>query len=341
MRAKLRFLKFIFFIFFISISLRFAQADIKILGVGDILIHQPLRRQGLDRTEGFLSLWADLLPDLKNAHITYGNLEGPMADHLAPQSVQYSFNFPSRLAGDLVDSGFDIVSTANNHSLDRGIEGLWETIRVLTDLGLSHVGTRSDLNSSEGFYKILDVEGVRTAWIACTDVVNFSQSPYVADCGQDQEYLGALIKEMKLKMKADLVIVTPHWGEEKRVDPTERQKSLARYFFRKGADLIMGAHPHVLQSAEFVTLEDELGESKKRLVFYSLGNFVSNQLYYGLPQKTSVLAYTTFKRKNELVELSSYEVVPVVMSASPYKLTQALQYSDEYTFVQSLNLIVR
>ncbi len=327
----------LFFIFLIS----FAKADIKILGVGDILIHQPLRRQGLESPHGFASLWADLLPDLKSAHVTYGNLEGPMADRLAPQTAQYSFNFPSRLAKDLVESGFDIVSTANNHSLDRGLEGLIETIRSLEDAGLSYVGTRSDLNSSEGFYKIIDVSGVRTAWIACTDIVNISRSPHVADCGSDQEYLGNLIKEMKLKLNVDLVIVTPHWGEEKNLNPSERQKSLAQFFFRKGADLILGAHPHVLQPVDFFRMDDELGYRKNRLVFYSLGNFVSNQLYFGIPQKTSILAYSFFKKRDTFIEVSSFSAVPIVMSLAPFQVRRAHISSDEYKFVQSLNLISR
>lgn len=328
-------------VLFFLLLVSFAKADIKILGVGDILIHQPLRRQGLESSNGFVSLWTDLLADLKNADITYGNLEGPIADSLAPQTVQYSFNFPSRLARDLVESGFDIVSTANNHSLDRGFEGLSETIRSLDDVGLAYVGTRSDLNSSDGFYKILDVSGARIAWIACTDIVNVSQSPHVADCRSDQEYLGKLIKEMKLKFKVDLVIVTPHWGEEKSLNPSERQKSLAQFFFRKGADLILGAHPHVLQAAEFFRLEDELGDKKNRLVFYSLGNFVSNQLYFGIPQKTSVLAYSFFKKRANFFEVSSFLAIPIVMGLAPYQVLRAHPTSEEYKFVKSLNLISR
>lgn len=326
---------FLYLFFLIS----FARADFKILGVGDILIHQPLRRQGLENRDGFRSLWPELLEDLKKAHVTYGNLEGPMADLLAPQSVQYSFNFPSRLAKDLIESGFDIVSTANNHSLDRGVEGLKETIKSLNNVGLSYVGTRVDLSSSEGFYKILDAAEVRTAWISCTDIVNISQSPFVADCRNDQEYLGSLIRELKLNFKVDLVVITPHWGEEKSLEPSERQKSLARYFFSKGADLILGAHPHVLQPVELLRVEDELGEKKNRLVFYSLGNFVSNQIYFGIPQKTSILAYTSFKRRDRFWEVSSYNVLPVVMSSMPYQVRRASPESEEYKFVQNLNLI--
>jgi hypothetical protein len=307
-----------------------AAKEIHLLGVGDILIHQPLKAQGVlyQKGEGFKTLWKETLPYIKKADLAYGNIEGPMADDLAPQTAQFSFNFPSFLAGNMKDSGFDIVSTTNNHSLDRGLDGVLQTIDTLDDYRLPFVGTRKSLDSFEGFYKVLKVKGVRMGFIACTDVKNMGSSQYVADCSLHQNQLASLIHHLKTKEKVEGVVLTPHWGAENQTTASSRQRSLARFFFSKGVDVIIGAHPHVLQNSEILEVSDVFGQKRNRLVLYSLGNFVSNQLYFGLPQRVGALANIYFDSKKGF---KSYDVIPTLMHGHPFRVEVIKSKNHEVT----------
>lgn len=322
-------------LFFLSVTLAFsATADITILGVGDILMHQSLQTQAKKSADGFHSLWSQVAALISEANIAYGNIEGPMADGLAPQTKKMVFNFPGFLAGQLKEVGFDIVSTANNHSLDRGKEGLFRTIKTLKAAQLNFVGTREDINSNEGFFRFISVGGVKTAWIACADEKNSGYSPHVADCEIHQEYLGQLIKTMKEQKAADIVVVTPHWGNEYSEEPSDRQISLAKYFFNKGADLIFGAHTHSMHRADMYNLTDELGETKRRLVFYSLGNFVSNQSGMGIPNGSTILARAKIGEANGKVQVLDYDAVPLRMFRYPHFLSVIKdKNSDHYMYL--------
>ena len=261
-----------------------------VAAVGDILLHGPLQKKAAAR-QSFESLWDDAIPYIKGADLAYANLEGPAARGVNAQGqsvtdpgwvfdqVVYSsypmFNYHPRLVGALKDSGFDIVSTANNHSLDRHQLGVDRTIEALEEEGLPFSGTRKrgETEKTRSWVTLMNNGNLKTAWIACTFSTNGipDKANQVLDCYKSKTRILELVKEYSKKV--DAVIVTPHWGDEYVTQPNANQVSLGRDLIKAGALAVIGNHPHVVQPMEKVLT----AEGKEGFLIYSLGNFVSNQ----------------------------------------------------------------
>ncbi|RAP38679.1 hypothetical protein B1207_02025 [Legionella quinlivanii] len=278
------------------------QAEtIHIIAVGDVLIHKPLRDKGMKL--GFTQLWSSLIPELKKADITYGNLEGPVAAMVdsrgrATESVQAAyttfpmFNYPPSLVSGLKDSGFDVVSTANNHALDRYGAGIDKTIAVLSKNELAFTGTKKS-GSQERWFAETNANGISIAWLACTQDTNGinDTEQQVLLCHRDQELVLSLIAE--LAKTHDAVIVTPHWGVEYQLTPDRSQRRLAQQFADAGAMAILGSHPHCVQPFDWIKAKS----GQKVFVAYSLGNFISNQ---GSLKNRSSGLLSLYVKKNEV-----------------------------------------
>ncbi len=273
-------------------TLTFTQACAKgqtlvIAATGDLILHHPLQVKA--SYQGFESLWSEATPYLKKADISFANLEGPIASGLDskgrenrdPLAWDYqvytdfpAFNYHPSLAQSLKASGFTVVSTANNHTLDRSAVGIDKTIQALKQAGIAFVGTRTTKNDTP-FVTYLKVKEFNIAWLACTEHTNGQTDKYkqVLYCNQakDKEYLLSTIKS--LKTKVDAIIVSPHWGVEYQHQPTKTQQTFAKELLEAGAAAILGSHPHVLQPIEKYITKD----NRETLVSYSLGNFVSFQ----------------------------------------------------------------
>ncbi|ASQ44818.1 CapA family protein [Legionella clemsonensis] len=256
-------------------------SNVHIIAVGDILLHARLQQTGMEK--GFSALWLAVLPQLHEADITYGNLEGPAAEMLDRRGNNtlslkeaYTsfpmFNYPPSLIKALKQSGFDIVSTANNHTLDRWSIGIDKTIAVLQENAIAFTGTRRQ-NSEDAWFAETTVNDLSIAWLACTQDTNGIADKYrqVLHCYRDKQQVLQLIN--KLAKTHDAVIVTPHWGIEYQTQPTKAQRMLAKEFAEAGALAILGSHPHCVQPFDWITA----GTGKKVFVAYSLGNFISNQ----------------------------------------------------------------
>lgn len=165
------------------------------------------------------------------------------------------------------EMGIDLVTLANNHTLDYGTEALMDTIRTLDDAGIRHVGAGSDLNSAAESVTV-SIKGKKIAFIGASRVIPVPEwtatdiNAGVFTAYDDAELL-ARIKAAK--KQADFVVVYVHWGEERKEYPNEIQKTLAHNIVDAGADLVIGAHPHVLQGIEYYNGVP---------IAYSLGNFV-------------------------------------------------------------------
>jgi poly-gamma-glutamate synthesis protein (capsule biosynthesis protein) len=278
-----------------------AQDGVLLAFVGDILVHTPLQRQTLREPDSYVSLWRDALPYLRGADMTYGNLEGVIAprvtlsgalletDGTPADGVVYTgyplFNYPEELADALAISGFDILSTANNHSLDRFSLGADLTLDILEARGLAWAGTRRTTDSAPIRATITEVAGQRIAWIACTYGRNGLTDPHgqVQLCFEDPDAIMAEIRAVLARDAADAVIVTPHWGREYSHVVTARQRDFARRAIEAGALMVVGNHPHVLQPWE----QHMRPDGTVGLAAYSLGNFVSNQS--SLPTRTTIV----------------------------------------------------
>jgi hypothetical protein len=281
---------------------------ITIAFAGDLLLHQELQKQAYASKQGAGVLWAGIADLLAEPDLTYLNLEGVLAPGLdrdflevpdpgkTYDRVVYTayprFNSHPSIAQDLVAAGVDVVSTANNHSLDRGPVGVDRTIESLRTAKLDFFGTREQ-TGPERFYTITEVDGVKIAWIACTKTTNQIPDDFnqVLRCGngsaveQTIAQLRATGRYAKRTPKVDAVIVTPHWGKEYTHVVDEKDRELARKWIEAGAIAVVGSHPHVVQSWERMLAED----GREGFVFYSLGNFASHQPE--LARRSAVLLY--------------------------------------------------
>ena len=246
-------------ILIISCQLSYAN-QLTIHAVGDVLLHKKLQLKGA--RDGFDSLWRDVIPFIKKADLSYANLEGPVAENINkhgkkvlnardPYKNIYTsfpmFNYPPSLVPALKSSGFDIVSTANNHSLDRYSIGIDKTIKQLNKYQLKFTGSKK-ADEPTNWYSITNKNGISLAWLSCTQDTNGIKDHHqqILYCykKQHQKIILSLIK--KLKNKVDGIIITPHWGTQYFHKPTNQQQVFAKKWLNAGALLILGSHPHVI-----------------------------------------------------------------------------------------------
>ncbi|MEM6994426.1 MAG: CapA family protein [Myxococcota bacterium] len=286
---------------------RGASERVTIAAVGDVLLHKELQRQAIASPIRFRSLWQGLAAELSAADMTYANLEGPMAYGInrALQEVPdpglrfddevYTgwnrFNYPPQLADDLARAGFDVVSTANNHALDRGALGADRTLDALDHFGVAHTGTRR-AGSRDPWHAVVHANGFAIAWLACAQHTNHlpDDRRQVLRCFARDRTLEAQVRTLAADPAVDAVIVTPHWGAEYVAAPNGKQRRLARRLIDAGALAVLGSHPHVLQPWTTHVAPD----GHEGFIVYSLGNFVSHQQELG--RRTSAVVSITLAR---------------------------------------------
>ena len=308
-----------------------AGTKITIAAVGDVLLHGPLQKQAYASGEGFHSLWKNVEPYLERADLTYGNLEGPCAEGVStggeardPGKVfdgrVYSsypqFNYHPSLIPSLKNSGFDVVSTANNHALDRRSLGADRTIKNLKESGLPFTGTKPSNDADAPWYTITESRGVKVAWVACTFSTNGipDTKKQVLQCYEDKATLLSTIRGLKGRpSEVDAIIVTPHWGVEYNHSPESQEKNLAHDMLNAGATAVFGGHPHVVQPWEkYVTTDGREG-----FIIYSLGNFVSGQT--GTAKRSSLILYVGLtKGADGKVTVNGVRHMPLTMGNAPW-----------------------
>jgi len=168
----------------------------------------------------------------------------------------------------------DVMLTANNHILDRGKKGMERTIRTIKKRNLLFAGSYVDKLQRDSTYPILlEQKGIKIALLNCTYGTNWGVTTYP----NIVNYLDTIqiIKDIESAeaKRADIIIMTVHWGIEYELESNEKQRNLARFFARNGVDLVIGSHPHVVQNTEYLYGKDSL----RVPVFYSLGNSLTNQ----------------------------------------------------------------
>jgi len=256
-------------------------AAVTLAFVGDLL---PAARVGeLMDKNGVDYPFAASKSILEAADITAGNLETPITLRGTPaEDKKYVFKGkPEYLAG-LKNAGFDVVTLANNHTLDQGWEGLSDTMDHLDDAGIRHVGAGRD--DEEAFTPVyIESNGMTVAYIGVTNIVPVTtwkadkNHPGVAEA---YDLTRAKVAIQAARKLADVVVVMVHWGEELNERPVLRQTERGHAFIDAGADLVIGSHPHILQGFEHY---------KGKWIAYSLGNFVFTSNGNTLTQQTGVL----------------------------------------------------
>ncbi|WP_339315057.1 CapA family protein [Paenibacillus sp. FSL R10-2734] len=253
------------------------MTEIQIAAVGDLMVKRYIISDAKQSggTYSFTPLFAKVAPYLRQADLTIGNLETTFAGNgqecrKSPRSGGPIFKCPDELAPALKEAGFDVLVTANNHCMDYGASGLIRTLRVLDRNEIDHTGTSKSVQESKNVL-IKNVKGITIGILSYTSGTNRIPVPVNQPWLVNRVDTNKIIREIRnLKKKVDLVLLYMHFGNEYRYTPNKRQKRLVNLFFKNGANIILGSHPHVLQPIAV--------RGMKRFVSYSLGNFVSTKL---------------------------------------------------------------
>ncbi|OCQ98004.1 capsular biosynthesis protein [Oscillatoriales cyanobacterium USR001] len=289
--------------------------EAKLIGVGDIMMHRTQIQSGYDgqsKTYNFDGFFTEVKKILSTGDWAIGNLETTLAGEDAGGYTGYPlFNAPTELADAIQGAGFNILTTANNHALDRGEKGVIRTIKNLRDRQLASTGTATSTSEAN---KILLVEKnhILMAILAYSYGTNGIPIP------QGKNYLVSLINREKIvkdiakarEKGADIVTVCLHFGEEYQRQPNAEQKKLVDTLVKAGADIILGSHPHVVQPYQVFELKRENGRRKKAVVIYSMGNFISGQV--GSYKDFGVIFTVNFRKKfpEKIVEIGKVEAIP-------------------------------
>ena len=204
-----------------------------------------------------------------------------------------TFNAPIELSQALKKAGINLYSLANNHCLDRNVEGLKATLENVRDLGFRTTGAYLSEEEREAV-DMVRVNGIKIAFVAYTYWTNGIPLPAGSEYAlnlipgdPDPEFKDISPIEAEIKKAraagADLVVVVPHWGEQYVDAPFERQREAAREMAAAGADMVLGGHPKYVQPCEWIERPTEGGGARSVPVIYSLGNFYTDQHYPSCP----------------------------------------------------------
>lgn len=261
----------------------------------------------------FMNVFKNVKSHLENGDITIGNLETTFAGSARGYTGYPTFNCPEILGKNLKSIGVDVLTTANNHCMDKGYKGLESTLNFLDEYGISHTGTaRSE--EEQNTILIKDVNGIKIAFLSYTYGTNGITIP------KDKPYSVNLIDKELIKnhiniakqQNVDVICVSMHWGVEYRLKQNSEQEKLADFLFENGVDIILGSHPHVLEPMEKRTITLEDGSTKDGFVIYSLGNFVSGQIYANT-KSTVILDIQLTKNSDGKISIDQVTYTPLYL----------------------------
>lgn len=271
-----------------------------LVAVGDCLIHGAVymdAKTGTD-TYDFSDMISLVKPMIENYDLKYYNQETIIGGKNLGVSHYPRFNSPDEIGDNMVDLGFNLVSLANNHALDKDEAGIlysneyWKGKNVITAGTYSSSEMRDDI-------KVYEQNGIKYAFLAYTTSTNGLNVPagkdYLINVYSDEQ---AKEDIDKIKDKVDVIIVSMHWGDEYVFEPTESEKEIAQYLSSLGVNLIIGSHPHVIQPVGYVN---------DTLVIYSLGNFLSGQRPMGIDKTIGLLVGMDIVVKDDKVTFENIE----------------------------------
>ncbi|MBQ9950286.1 MAG: CapA family protein [Clostridia bacterium] len=336
--------------------------------VGDIMIMESQVRHAKQADGGydFTASFEPMRKLFRGVDLMCANLETPLAgernggysapaptmppvteENPNPVKPFQTFNAPDELAYNLKDLGVDVLTTANNHCLDRGVKGLLRTIDVLEDAGLYSTGTYRDEADREKCL-IIDVNGIKVGILAFSAAFNTHDKTLTASEQvhlsrfYDDNFTSGKIKKIR-ELGAEYVVVIPHCGIELSHVPENTHKKMFSQFIKWGADAVISSHPHVVQPIEFVKVTREGGEQVSAPVVYSLGNFISNM--YPSPKNYGLyVSIEIEKDENGVVKTSGLTYVPVIcmrQSTSVGLLHQTIPCYEDNSLIEAYEPLSR
>ena len=300
------------------------ETSARIMANGDLLYHDIIyiSAKKSDGTYDFHENFEYVKPWLKQADLVLGDFEGTVnKDHyLAGYPL---FNAPGEVMDAIKDAGYQVLDLAHNHILDSQIEGVVSTADAIEKAGMTPVGVYTHESRDKAPLVIKEVNGIKVAILAYSYGFNgieqsISQEDYnryLSDLDEDK----MKVEIERAEKEADITVIMPQMGVEYQIEPTEEQKKLYHKMIDWGADIIFGGHPHVVEPAETVEKDGD-----KKLIIYSMGNFISNQRIETMQDvenakwtERGVLMDVTIKKKSGKTTIEMAQAHPSWVSRTP------------------------
>ena len=310
------------------------ENELDLVMAGDVLLHTRLAYWSEDGKGGydFNPIFKLIKPIIKKADLAIVNQETILGGKELGVSGYPTFNGPYELGDAIANAGFDVVLQSNNHSLDRGEQGIYNCLNFWKKYPkIKTVG----INTSEAQKKKLCIykkNGIKVA------ILNYTYGTNGIPLPKDMPYaVNYLVKDevindiKRAEKEADFTIVCPHWGTEYYRGITDYQKAWSKIFVENGVDLVLGCHPHVIEPIRYVT---EKKSGHKMLVYYSLGNFVNSTMSDGRVGDRYVggLAKVKLKRGAKgKVRIAKYGVKAIVMHNGGTRFGSSVYPLSKYT----------
>ena len=300
------------------------ETSARIMAHGDLLYHDIIYMSAKkeDGSYDFHENFEYVTPWLKQADLAIGDFEGTInKDHyLAGYPL---FNAPGQVMDAIKDAGYHVLDLAHNHVLDSQIEGVISTADAIEKAGMTPIGVYTHESRDQAPLVIKEVNGIKVALLAYSYGFNgieqsISQEDYnryLSDLNEDK--MKAEIE--RAEKEADITVIMPQMGVEYRIEPTEEQKVLYHKMIEWGADIIFGGHPHVVEPSEIVEKDGD-----KKLIIYSMGNFISNQRIETMQDEENakwtergVLMDVTIKKKAGKTTIETAKAHPSWVNRTP------------------------
>ena len=309
--------------------------SIVLRSVGDNLITEPIYKAAKsDDIYDFRNQYDEVKSLIKEADIAVVNQETIMVSDRDQISSFPIFGTPYEIADALVDVGFDVAIQATNHSLDKGFKGIVDDIEIWKKYEgqIEYAGIHSTVEDAERI-RVIERNGIKVAILNYTTVLNGHHKPadklYCVDTMSKKDMPRIKRQLEEARKLADIVAVFPHWGVEYLYEPVAEQIMWAQFLADNGADIIIGAHPHVVQYTDNIKASD----GREVPCIYSLGNFISNHTTLAGIVLGAIAEVTIVRDDDGNVGIESYRLIPTVTHGSghyeAFRVYSLDKYSDE------------
>ena len=313
-------------------------ATATIASQGDLLMHKPVFDTCLqsDGSYNFESIFRYVKEYVSAYDYAMANLETTFGGDQFKYQGNPEFNCPDALVNSVVEAGYDMLLTANNHAADTTAVGITRTVEKVREAGLAALGTQ--LNDEEPKYAVVDINGIRIGMVCYTYGYSASNGSFslnglapIKDVGQVNYFMNNNLDKLYTQVQqqmdamkaegAEATMMFIHWGTEYQLTENATQQQIAQKLCDMGFDVIVGGHPHVVEPVDL--LESTVDPDHKTVVIYSMGNAVSNQrtgisnLFPTGYTEDGVLFTVTFEKYSDgTVYVAQTDVMPTWVNMS-------------------------
>ncbi len=308
-----------------------SNSEISLIFIGDFMGHQDqidAAYDSINNSYNYASCFKYISASLSDADFTIANLEVTLGSK--PYSGYPQFSSPPEFAKAIKDAGIDILSTANNHSVDKSKAGIEKTISILDSLNIQHIGTYISPKEKNILSPlIIKKNDIRIALLSYTYGTNslVAPKPCIVNYLDSTTILND-IKSVK-KDSIDAIIAFVHWGTQYKNFPNNTQKNWFNYFKSLGVKIVIGSHPHVVQPMIW-------NKKDSSLVVYSLGNFISHQRTF--PRDGGAYVKIILRKHNNIISIEdvkyslSWVYEPLENGKKNYYVLPASEFEKKPSF---------